>query len=102
MAMELRAFLSYQRIKQTLTFWRTTNQDEVDFIIGNEVAIEIKATKRVTDKHLKPLRLLHQEGIISQFFLVTFDDIERSTTEGIRCLHWKTFISLLWGGKILT
>ena len=100
-AMELRAFMSYQRIKETLCYWRTTNKIEVDFIIGNEVGIEVKATTRVTDKHLKGLRILSEEGILKQLFVVSFDEVERETREGIRVVHWKTFIRELWEGKIV-
>ncbi len=100
-AMELRAYLSYKRIKEPLTYWRTTSKEEVDFIIGNRVAIEVKATTKVIEKHLKSLKRLSQEGIIQSLFLVSFDEIERKTSDGIRTIYWKNFINDLWCGKII-
>ncbi|HAZ14241.1 MAG: ATPase [Bdellovibrionales bacterium GWA2_49_15] len=102
MAMELRAYLSYQRIKEPLTYWRTTSKEEVDFIIGNKVAIEVKSTTKVLEKHLKGLKRLAEEGIIQCLFLVSFDEIETKTSDGVRTIHWKNFINDLWTGKIIS
>ena len=58
-ALELRAFLAYRRIDLALQYWRSTSHFEVDFIIGNAtMAIEVKSTDLVTDKHLKGIRAL--------------------------------------------
>jgi len=40
---------------------------EVDFIIGNKLAIEIKGTDLVADKHLKGIRALKEEGLIQTY-----------------------------------
>jgi predicted AAA+ superfamily ATPase len=44
--LELRAYLDYRRIDRPLTFWRTHGGHEVDFLIGDEVAIEVKGSRR--------------------------------------------------------
>lgn len=41
---ELRSFLEYTSDFRELTFWRSRNGDEVDFIIGDDIAIEVKST----------------------------------------------------------
>jgi len=94
-AMELRAWLSYRRIKSELTFWRTTTGLEVDFIVGNEMAVEVKSTTKVNDSDLKGLRALKEEGVVSRFFLVSLDEVNRQTDDGIRILHWRTFLAQL-------
>ena len=38
-ALELRAFLAYCNIDLPLQYWRSTSHFEVDFIIGNQLAI---------------------------------------------------------------
>jgi predicted AAA+ superfamily ATPase len=43
--LELRAFLSYSQDSRPLTYWRTHSQLEVDFLLGDEVAIEVKSSK---------------------------------------------------------
>lgn len=98
-AMELRAWLSYHRIKKTLRYWRTRTGTEVDFLIGNDMAIEVKSTRSVKDKHLKGLRALKEEGLMLQYLIVSFDEIDRQTEDGIRCIHWSTFLKLLWQGE---
>lgn len=62
-AMELRALLSYRRVKKTLRYWRTRSGTEVDFLIGTHTAIEVKAARTVHDKHLKGLHALKKEKI---------------------------------------
>jgi predicted AAA+ superfamily ATPase len=98
-AMELRAWLSYRRIKKALRYWRTRTGTEVDFLIGNDMAIEVKSTRSVKDKHLKGLRALKEEGLMLQYLIVSFDEIDRQTADGIRCFHWSTFLKLLWQGE---
>ncbi len=98
--MELRAFLSYSRIKEDLTFWRSVNGQEVDYLIGNEIAIEVKSTQRVNPSHLKGLRALAEEGVFKKFFLISQDEIS-AKKEFVECLHWKEFLKRLWSGEIV-
>ncbi len=52
--MELRAHAEYSEQFFPITYWRTSSQFEVDFILGdNEVAIEAKASALVHEGHLK-------------------------------------------------
>lgn len=95
-AQELRAWVSYRRNRKTLSFWRTYTGLEVDFLVGDDAAIEVKLTRQVHDKHLRGLRALKEEGAIRKYFLVSFDPDNRETADGIRCLHWRRFLELLW------
>lgn len=81
-------FLRYRRIKKELSYWRSQSGAEVDFLIGDDIAIEVKATSRVNDKHLKGLRALKGKNLIGQFFLVFLDEVKRETPDGIRLLYW--------------
>jgi predicted AAA+ superfamily ATPase len=98
--LETRAQNSYSRNYNTLSFWRSTSQYEVDLIIGNKVAVEIKATKLVQDKHLKGLRALKEEGLIERYIIVSQDSEKRTTADGIDIYPWKLFLQELWEGKI--
>jgi uncharacterized protein len=95
-AMELRAWISYTRSRKSLRYWRTQTGLEVDFLIGDETAIEVKASRSVTEKHLKGLRALKEEGVFQKFLVVSFDAQNRETSDGIRCLHWSRFLEYLW------
>ena len=55
-AQELRAFLSYRRIKEPLSYLRSMSQFEVDFVVGTQLAIEVKSSKNIYEQHLKGLR----------------------------------------------
>lgn len=99
-AMELSAYLSYTRQKLPLSYWHTKHGYEVDFIIGDQIAIEVKSTTQIQSKHLKSLRMLQQENICQQYFLVSCDAFA-CQTEGVLCLPWQTFLSRLWAGELL-
>ena len=43
---------------QTLSYWRSTSGFEVDFIIGDHTAVEVKAKESVSPQDLKSLRAL--------------------------------------------
>ena len=95
-AMELRSYLSYRRTRSELTYWRTQSGLEVDFLIGSSAAIEVKASLRVSDRDLRGLRALAEEDQSRSSFLVSFDQLDRRTDDGIRLLHWRTFLEELW------
>ena len=58
--LEVRAFLSYTRKNTKMYYWRSTSRFEVDLILDNRWAIEIKGTKSIQDKHLKGIRALKE------------------------------------------
>lgn len=100
-ALELRAFLSYRKINAPLQYWRSTSHFEVDFIIMNQAAIEVKGTDLVTDKHLKGIRALKEEGLIQQYYIVSLDTHERKTNDDIHILPIDIFLKKLWQGLII-
>ncbi len=98
--LELRAYLSYRNRKEKITFWRTLDQKEVDFVIGDLAGLEVKATKRLSGDDFKGIRALREEGIIQKFIMVSRDPVDR-TRDGILCLNWKTFVEKLWDDSLL-
>jgi predicted AAA+ superfamily ATPase len=98
-AMELRAYLGYRRRHEELGYWRSTADHEVDFVVGDHLAVETKATRRVGASDLRGLTALAEEKIMRQMLLVSEDPIE--TKRGpIRCLPWRRFLDELWGDKL--
>ena len=98
--MELKSYLSYRRIKDALTFWRTSHGFEVDYLIGEHTAIEVKATRNVAAKHSKGLKALASEKMVEKMFLITHDPIA-TKKDGIHAMHWESFLGELWNGKII-
>ncbi len=94
---EIRSFLAYTNDKRKLTFWRTTSQREVDFIIGDDVAIEVKGTELVTSKHMKGLLAIAEEVQFKHLIIVSLDSHERVVNSNIQILPYQIFLRRLWG-----
>ena len=99
--MELRSYLSYRNKERlALCYWRTKHGQEVDFVIGNKLAIEVKATTSVTKRDFKGLRLLAEEEVHEKFYLVSHDPI--ATRDGnFYAMPWTTFLDELWQDRLL-
>lgn len=91
---ELIAALNYLRTHLPLNYWRSKSGFEVDFIIGNKIALEVKTTKRVNERDLKGLKALIEENICQEYILISFDETERFS-QGIHVMHWTTFLKSL-------
>jgi len=99
-ALELRAYLSYTRKKSPMCFWRTTDGYEVDFIIENEIAIEIKSSDKLSEKHFKGIKYLLEENKLKKYYVVSQDPLPAKYGE-INVLPWEHFLKKLWDGDIL-
>ena len=96
--MEIRAYLSYKRRKLQLSYWRSTHGYEVDFLVGRETAVEVKASKKISQRDFKGLKALEEEKIFKNYILVSQDPI--NTRDGnFQALYWKKFLDNLWSGK---
>lgn len=94
-ALELRAYLSYRRIRKLLSYWQSKNGQEVDFVIGDDMAIEVKSSHHIQDKHLKGLKAFAEEGLCKKYILVSQDTINRNQ-DNISILYWEDFLTALW------
>jgi len=102
MIQELRSYIGYNQLDGPMTYWRTTTgQFEVDCIIGDDVAIEIKSSENFHEKMLTGLLALKEEQKIKRYILITRNTIARKSN-GIEVMPCQTFLENLWGGKILT
>ena len=97
---EIRAFLSYSEKIDTLTYWRS-KQEEVDLIVGRKWALEFKMAKRVKEEHFSGLRALKEEGQISSYALVGRFSEKGKTSDGIWYFPFELFLKSLWAGKLL-
>jgi predicted AAA+ superfamily ATPase len=98
--MEIRAYLSYRRIKVPFTYWRSTHGHEVDFLVGERTAVEVKASTRVVPGDFKGLKALAEERVFSELFLVTQDAIA-TRQANVQAIHWEDFLKRLWQGEII-
>jgi len=98
--MELRAYLSYTRKKISLTYWRSKNGYEVDFLVGTRTAIEVKASQKVSKNDFKGLKYLNEEGVFQNLLLVSQDPVS-TRTGNILAIPWQKFLSGLWKDKFI-
>ena len=100
--MEITAYLDHFGLSRTeLTYYRSSDgRREVDFIIGDDVAIDVKSAKAITDKHLVSLRELKEEGLFSRYIVVSREETPRMLSDSILILPWKSFLDKLWNGEI--
>jgi predicted AAA+ superfamily ATPase len=99
--LELKAWLSYTRNQDRLTFWRTYTKHEVDFVIGDHTAIEVKATDRVSERDLKGLRVLSEEApSIKKRIVVSREEHAWRSDDGIEILPAAEFFTRLWQGQL--
>lgn len=95
---EIRTCLEYHGDFRPLSYWRTHNGREVDFIIGSDIAIEVKAAKRISDRDLKGLRDIADENNWKERLVVCREPVARLTDDGILILPFTEFLHRLWAG----
>jgi len=94
---ELRSYVDYIST-EPIHYWRSTSGFEVDFILGDHTAIEVKAKENVSAQELKPLRALAEEKKLRRYLCVSLEPRTR-TVEGITILPYRRFLDALWDGE---
>ena len=95
---EIKTWSDYNDMNADIRFWRTTTDIEVDFVINESVAIEVKATEKIVRDDLKGLKEIAKEGVAG-LYMVCLEPFER-IHEGITILPWQKFIENLWRGEL--
>lgn len=94
---ELMAYRDYVS-GEPLSYWRSTSGFEVDFILGDHTAIEVKAKETVSLQDMKSLRALAEEGKLKRYLCVSLEARSRRV-DGIRILPVGEFLDALWSGE---
>jgi predicted AAA+ superfamily ATPase len=94
---ELMSYRDYQS-GEPLSYWRSTSGFEVDFILGDHTAIEVKARENVTPQDLKSLRALAEEKKLKRYLCVSLEP-RRRQVEGVVILPYRQFLEALWDGE---
>jgi predicted AAA+ superfamily ATPase len=84
---------------EPLSFWRSTSGFEVDFIIGDHTAVEIKAKENVSQQDLKSLRALAEEKKLKHYLCVSLEKRPRKVEGFTTILPYRDFLDRLWGGE---
>jgi predicted AAA+ superfamily ATPase len=93
---ELLAYRDY-RSGEPVSHWRSTTGFEVDFVLGDHTAIEVKAKEHVSPQDLRSLRALAEEKRLRRYLCVCLEPRPRQV-EGISVLPFRQFLDALWDG----
>ena len=94
---ELISYRDY-RSHDTVSYWRSTSGYEVDFILGDHTAIEVKAKENVSADDLKSLRAIIEENKLKRCLCVSLEPRTRRVG-GITILPYREFLENLWDGQ---
>ena len=94
---ELAAYTAYHEAIGHLSYWRLASGIEVDFVLNDfEVAIEAKATAKVTADHLRGLRtLVLDHPKVRHRIVVCLESKIRRTEDGVLILPAREFCQRL-------
>lgn len=84
---------------EPVNYWRSTSGFEVDFILGDHTAIEVKAKNNVSPQDLKSLRVLAEEKRLKRYLCVSLEP-RRRQVEGVTILPFRQFLDALWNGEL--
>ncbi|MFH1996739.1 MAG: DUF4143 domain-containing protein [Candidatus Omnitrophota bacterium] len=95
---ELRSYISYIS-NEALQYWRSASGYEVDFILGDHTAIEVKAKENVPDRDLRPLAAIAEEKKLKRYICVSLEKTGR-VVGPVMVLPYREFLSRLWNGEL--
>lgn len=96
-AHELKTYVDYHNLR-SLSYWRSKSGYEVDFIIDDRLAIEVKAKENVSARDIRGILALKEEQQIENYVVVSMEKYPREI-KGVSILPWRNFIDKLWSRK---
>ena len=93
---EIKAYLKYTGDDRRPCFWRSKNHQEVDFVIGDNLVVEAKASKEVRPRDLKGLKAICEEISFQYKIIVSLEDKPRLMEQKFLVLPYKVFLEKLW------
>jgi predicted AAA+ superfamily ATPase len=78
--------------------WHSASGYEVDFLLGDHTAIEVKGKEAVSDQDLRSLRALGEEQKVKRLLCVSLEARPRKVGE-IEVIPFGLFLDALWDGE---
>jgi predicted AAA+ superfamily ATPase len=83
---------------ESLSYWRSTTGFEVDFIIGDHTAVEVKSKENISPQDIKSLQALAEEKKLKRYLCVSLEPRLRRFG-GVTVLPFREFLDALWSGE---
>ena len=96
---EIQTYVHYKASDAKLNFWGTHQDTEVDFLINEDIAVEVKATANASHRNIAGLQALAEVKTLQKQILVTRDPVPRQIGD-VQAMPWRHFLSALWAGEI--
>ncbi len=93
---ELKAALEYFGSDRPLSYWRSLSQFEVDFLLGPDIAIEVKGKRVVTARDERSLTALAEDLRLKRRIVVCLEERRRRTDAGSEIIPVEEFLDELW------
>ena len=99
--LELRSWLDYRGRDDPLAYWRSRSRLEVDFVVGDAIAIEVKAKPRVAVRDYRGLLALAEEIPLRRKLVVCREPRRRRDDHGVEIVPAPEFLRELWEDRIV-
>jgi predicted AAA+ superfamily ATPase len=99
--LELKAYNDYQRLDYALSYWRSRSGLEVDFVINDAIAIEVKGSSSIQARDCKGIRALAEDTTLQRKIIITNEKLPRTLDDGIEIMPIDYFLRALWSGEIV-
>jgi predicted AAA+ superfamily ATPase len=100
--MELCAHCAYSETDYPISYWRTSNGFEVDFILGSgQIAVEVKSNPGSAAADFKGLLRFKDDYLPSRVIVVSNEKARRKIGP-IEIIPWRDFLDELWAGKVIS
>jgi len=96
---ELKSYCDYGD-QSSLCYWRSTTGIEVDFVLGDCTAIDVKAKTNLSDHDLKGLVSLAEEKGLKNYVCVSLEARPRKIGP-LHILPYHIFLEKLWAGDFI-
>jgi predicted AAA+ superfamily ATPase len=103
---ELRAALDYLEAAHQLYYWRTYQQQEVDFVLAAPncptIAIEVKGCQRVSPRDASGLNALAEDAKLARKIIVSLEKHPLILDDGTEVFPVEDFLTRLWQGEFFS
>jgi predicted AAA+ superfamily ATPase len=100
--MELCAHCAYSEADYAISYWRTANGYEVDFVLGpGRIAVEVKSNAGSSGADFKGLLRFKDDYSPSRAIVVSNERARRKIGP-IEIIPWQEFLDELWAGKVIS
>lgn len=98
--LEIKKYLDYKNPRVEMNYIRTNTGLEIDCLLNKEIAIEIKSSNKITQRHYKNLKAFNDSYVKRKILISTGSFYYKEND--IEIMPYEIFINKLWNNEIIT